>query len=313
MTGRKGVSSVNFKKIGDVLKNAFIKFDDDNVPKLGASLSYFTVFSLAPLLIIIIAVAGITFGADAAQGRIYSEINSLVGHDSALLIQATINHSADMGTGIVAAVVGLITLLIGSVTVFNELQDSLNIIWKVKAKPSQAALKNFLRMRFISFVLIFAIGFLLLVSLVISAGLTAIGNYFNSFLPIPVVALQTLNNVLSFLVISALFAMIFKILPDVELSWRDVRVGSLITAFLFVIGKFLIGLYIGSSSLGSTYGAAGSLAIILVWVYYSSQILFLGAEITYVYAEQRGAKIQPSAHAVRVIVETIDSDKERSE
>jgi membrane protein len=294
----------------DVLKKTFNKFVDDNVPKLGASLSYYTVFSLAPLLIIIIAIAGFIFGTDAAAGRIYNEIESLVGKDSALLIQTAIKHSADTGSGILAVVISLVTLIVGAVTVFIELQDSLNIIWKVKAKPTAAVIKPFLRTRLISFTLIIAIGFLLLVSLVISAALTALGTLFSSYMPIPVFVLQIVNNLVSLLVISILFGMIFKILPDVELSWKDVRTGSFVTAFLFVIGKFLIGLYIGSSSFGSTYGAAGSLAIILIWVFYSSQILFFGAEFTYIYAETVGSPIVPSDHAVRVTVETIEHRRE---
>ncbi len=298
------------KKYWDVLLCAFSKFDDDNVPKLGASLSYFTVFSLAPLLIIIIAVAGFIFGSDAAEGRIYTEIESLVGKDSALLIEIAIKHSADTGTGIIAAVISIITLLIGSVTVFNELQDSLNIIWKVKAKPRGNAIRNFLRVRVISFALIIAIGFLLLISLTVSAVLTAVGHSFRSIVPIPVEVLEAVNTLLSLVVIAVLFGMIFKILPDVVLSWKDVRIGAIVTAVLFVFGKFLIGLYIGSSSLGSTYGAAGSLAIILVWVYYSSQIFFLGAEIVYVHAEKHGARIVPTENAVKVVIQTVEHGRE---
>ncbi|HLP17176.1 MAG TPA: YihY/virulence factor BrkB family protein [Bacteroidota bacterium] len=303
---------MKLKKYWEVLKESFSKFVDDNVPKLGASLSYYTVFSLAPLLIIIIAVAGFIFGTDAAQGRIYDEIESLVGKDSALLIQTAIKKSADTGAGILATVISFVTLIIGSVTVFIELQDSLNIIWKVKAKPAEGAIKSFLRTRFISFTLIISIGFLLLVSLVISAGLTALGNFFSAYVPVPVFVLQVLNNLLSLAVISVLFGMIFRILPDVELSWKDVRVGSIVTALLFVVGKYLIGLYIGGSTLGSTYGAAGSLAILLVWVFYSSQILFFGAEFTFVYAEKLGSKIMPSEHAVKVTVETVEHGKEET-
>jgi membrane protein len=300
---------MNYKKVWDIAAHTFNKFTDDNIPKLGASLSYYTVFSLAPLLIIVIAVAGFVFGTAAAQGRIYYEIDSLVGKEGALLIQTAIQHSADTGTGIVAAVISFVLLIVGSLTVFIELQDSLNIIWKVKAKPG-SAVKDFLRLRLRSFALIITIGFLLLISLVLSAGLTAIGHYFSSFVPVPVFILQWSNNLLSLLVISVLFGLIFKVLPDVELCWKDVRTGAIGTALLFVIGKYLIGLYIGSSGLGSTYGAAGSLAIILVWVYYSSQIIFLGAEFTFVYAKERGAEIVPSPHAVNVTVVTIEHGKE---
>ncbi|MGE5315506.1 MAG: YihY/virulence factor BrkB family protein [Acidobacteriota bacterium] len=301
---------MDLKKYWQVLKDTFGKFVDDNVPKLGASLSYYTVFSMAPLLIIIIAVAGFIFGTDAIQGRIYGELKGLVGKDSAELIQTAIRKSADTGAGIVATIISFVTLVVGSITVFIELQDSLNIIWKVKAKPTGKAIKDFLRTRLISFALILAIGFLLLVSLVLSAALVAISTFFGSIIPIPAFVLELVNNLFSLLVITVLFGMIFKILPDVELSWKDVRIGSFVTALLFVIGKFLIGLYIGNSTLGSTYGAAGSLAIILVWVFYSSQILFFGAEFTFVYAERLGTKIIPSEHAVKVTVETVERGKE---
>jgi membrane protein len=305
----KGCLHVTGKDYWDVLKTTIGKCDDDNIQKMGASLSYFTVFSLAPFLIIVIAVAGFIFGADAAQGRIFSEFDSLVGKESALLIQTAIRQSADKGTGILAAAISGILLVIGSITVFVELQDSLNIIWKVKPKPKGTALRQFLKVRLLSFALIIAIGFLLLISLVVSAVLTAIGLYFNSLVTIPVYLLEILNNLLSILIISALFATIFKILPDVELDWKDVRIASFVTAILFVIGKYLIGLYIGSSSFGSTYGAAGSLVIILVWVFYSSQILFLGAELTFVYAEKRGSMIMPSDFAVKATLETVEHGK----
>jgi membrane protein len=306
----KGSLYVTGKNYLDVLKATISKCDDDNIQKMGASLSYFTVFSLTPLLIIVIAVAGFIFGPDAAQGRIFTEFGSIIGKDSALLIQTAIRQSTEKGTGIIAAVIGGVTLIIGAMSVFVELQDSLNIIWKVKPKPKGAALKQFLKVRLASFALIIAIGFLLMISLVVSAILTGIGMYFSSVPILPIYVLEVLNNLFSLLVISVLFATIFKILPDVNLEWRDVRFASIVTALLFVIGKYLIGLYIGSSSLSSSYGAAGSLVIILVWVFYSSQILFLGAEFTYVYAQQRGSIIIPTDFAIKVTHETVEHGKE---
>lgn len=303
---------MNFKLYWDVLKQIIDEWSDDKAPKLGAALSYYTVFSLAPLLIISIAVAGFIFGQDAAQGSIVREIESLVGREGAVLIQTAIKNSANTESGIIATVISAVTLAVAATAAFIELQDSLNTIWKVKSKPGQA-IKEFLRTRLISFTLVVAIGFLLLVSLVISAALTALNQFMGSFFSIPLFILQIINIVISLGVIFVLFSMIYKMLPDVKLSWKDVRIGALVTTILFVIGKYLIGLYLGSSTISSTYGAAGSLAILLVWVYYSAQILFLGAEFTYVYATRFGSGVQPSDHAVRIKVEKIENEEDKKE
>ncbi|MGE5363365.1 MAG: YihY/virulence factor BrkB family protein [Bacteroidota bacterium] len=304
---------MKLKDYWDLIVEIFDQWSDDKAPKLGAALSYYTVFSLAPLLLISIAVAGFMFGRDAARGTIVRELETLIGREGAILIQNAIRNSSNTDTGIIAAVVSMVTLFIGATAAFIELQDSLNIIWKVKSKPGQA-IKEFMRTRMISFALVVAIGFLLLVSLLISAAITALNQFMGDFFSIPFWALDIFNLVLSLAVIFVLFSMIFKVLPDVVLSWKDVRMGALVTTILFVVGKYLIGLYLGSSSIASTYGAAGSLAIILVWVYYSAQILFLGAEFTYVYSRRFGSGIHPSRHAVRIEIQKTEApDKSPSE
>ncbi len=294
------------KSYFDILLEIVNKWSDDKAPKLGAALSYYTVFSLAPLLVITIAVVGIIFGQDAAQGKIVEEIQSLVGKEGATVIQTAIKNSSNLESGIIATVIGFVTLIISATVTFVELQDSLNMIWKVKSKPGQAILE-FLRTRLISFSMIVAIGFLLLVSLLVSTAIRALSNYMGEFLSFPIPLIAILNFLLSMFIIFVMFSLIYKVLPDVNLSWKDVRMGALVTTILFVIGKYLIGLYLGSSTIGSTYGAAGSLAIVLVWIYYSSQILFLGAEFTYVYATKFGSGIKPSPHAVKV--DTVEKEK----
>ncbi len=300
---------MNFKEIWETLKTITYEYSNDKVPKLAAALSYYTVFSLAPLLVIAIAVAGAIFGADAAQGRIVQELKSLVGFDGAQLIQTAIRKTNQTGGGTFAAIISVVTLGIAATAAFIELQDSLNIIWKVKPKPGRAILNELIRTRMVSFALVVAMGFLLLVSLLISAGLSALEDYLGSLLSIRPVILQLSNIVISLGVVYILFVLLFKVLPDVEISWKDVWIGALVTTILFVAGKFLIGLYLGRGSVGSTYGAAGSLAILLVWVYYSAQILFLGAEFTYVYATKFGSGAKPSAQAVPSITRLQDHAK----
>lgn len=290
---------ISFKTIWDIIKEIVDEYSDVKAPKLGAALAYYTVFSLAPLLVIAIAVAGFVFGAEAASGTIYTQIKGLIGPAGAALIETAIKNSANKSSGLIATIISLVTLGIGATAVFIELQDSLDMIWKVKPKPSNA-IWGFIKARLISFALVVSVGFLLLVSLIVSAGLAALGEFMNNLGTIPIPILAILNIIISLLVIITLFAMIYKILPDVELSWKDVRAGALFTAILFQLGKYLIGLYLGSSSISSTYGAAGALAVLLVWIYYSSQILFLGAIFTYVYANRFGSGIKPSAHAVEL-------------
>jgi membrane protein len=289
-----------FKAIFDFVKTVFEKFADDKGPKLGAALSFYTIFSLAPLLMIIIAIAGLLFGADAARGELVGEIRDLVGEEGAQIVQTALKNSANTETGIIALVSSFIALVIGSTFIFIDLQDSLNMVWKVKPKPGRNFVKVFIKDRFQSFALVVATGFLLLVSLIVSAGITAINNFLSdTFLPVPVWVLDVTNIVISFGVVFLLFAMIYKVLPDVHITLKDVRIGAAVTTVLFIIGKYLIGLYLGTSTLSSTYGAAGSLVILLLWVYYSAQILFLGAEFTQVYANKYGSGIKPTSKFVK--------------
>jgi membrane protein len=281
-----------------VLKATVSAWSEDNVPRLGAALAYYTLFSLAPLLIIVIAVSSLVFGEDAAHGRIASEINGLVGEKGAEAIQAMLqNAGAQKSSGIVATVVGIATLLFGASGVFGELQDALNTIWGVKARSGRGIV-DIVRSRFFSFAMVLGIVFLLLVSLVVSAALAALGKFGSG--RVPTTLLHGVDLVVSIGVVAVLFAMIFKIMPDVRIAWRDVWFGAFATSILFTVGKILIGLYLGRSGIGSAFGAAGSLVVVLVWIYYSAQILFIGAELTKAYAQQRTPAVVPTAEAVLV-------------
>jgi membrane protein len=300
---------LNFKKVWEFIVAVFDKWLDDKAPKLGAALSFYTIFSLAPLLVIVISVAGFIFGPDAARGELVGQIEDLVGIEGAEVVQTALKNTNDPESGIIAIVISLITLIIGSTVVFVELQESLDIIWRVKPKPGRNIFKGLLADRVQSFALVVATGFLLLVSLVVSAGLSALSNFVSEkFLAVPIYILDISNLVISLGVIFLLFAMIYKVLPDVNIGWKDVWVGALVTSVLFVLGKYLIGLYIGSSSLGSTYGAAGSLVIFLLWIYYSAQILFLGVEFTYIYTVRYGSGIQPAKKFMLYEVNPITHD-----
>jgi membrane protein len=293
------------KIVWKFLRNVIDEWIDDKAPKLGASLSFFTMFSLAPLLLIVISIAGLLFGTDEAMNSIIVQVNGLIGKQGAEIIRTALKNSHNTSTGIIAIVISLVTLVISATAAFIELQDSLNIIWKVKAKSNRNFIEAFLKDRLHSFALVIAAGFLLLVSLIISAVLSAISNYFSrKFISIPTGLLEVINNVITFGVIFILFASIFMILPNVFLKLKDVWSGALVTAFLFIVGKFLIGLYLGTSTLGSTYGAAGSLVIVLLWVYYSAQILFLGAEFTKVYTRDFGSGIRPYSDFEQYYIET---------
>jgi membrane protein len=290
------------KEITGLIKETFGDWSEDKAVRLAAALSYYTVVALAPLLVIIIAIAGLVFGREAAEGQIVAQIGSLVGQQSAEAIQGIIANASQPKSGIIASLLGIATLLFGASGVFGQLQDGLNTVWEVQPKPGRGLL-GIIKDRFLSLTMVFGVGFLLLVSLVLSAALSALGGYVNRLLPLPEVLLQGLNFITSLLVITLLFAMIFKVLPDAEIAWGDVWIGAAITAMLFAVGKLLLGLYIGRSSVGSAYGAAGSLIVILVWIYYSTQILFLGAEFTQVYANRYGSLIKPDEDAVAVTEE----------
>lgn len=291
---------MNFQAILNLVKKAFSEWSDDKASRLAAALAYYTVFSLVPLLVIVIALAGLLGRGSAAQDQILLQLQNLIGQEGRQFFQDMIAGASKPAAGIIATVVGFVTLLFGALAVFGELQESLNTIWEVKLKPVKGlggSLKRLIVQRLLSFTMILGIGFLLLVSLVLSAVLASIQGYMAYLLPAPEIVLNLLNFVVSFGVIMLLFAMMFKILPDAQIAWKDVWLGSAITALLFTIGKIAIATYLGRSAIRSSFGAAGSIALVLVWVYYSAQILFLGAEFTQVYANEYGSGIQPDKDA----------------
>jgi membrane protein len=297
---------MNLKDGFRLLKNTVTEWSADNVPLLAAALAYYTVFSLAPLLVIAIAIAGAIFGEEAARGEIITQIQGLVGTQGAEAIQTMLqNANKPESGGAIATTISIIILLFGASGVFGQLQTALNTIWEVKPKPGQGV-GSFLQARFLSFAMVLVMGFLLLVSLVLSAILAGVSGFFGNLLPGFFIVAKLLNFVISFGIVTLLFASIYKFLPDVDVRWKDLWIGAVVTALLFNIGKSLIGLYLGNSSVSSTYGAAGSIIVILVWVFYSAQILLFGAEFTQVYAKYRGTPIKPSKHAVRISQESSD-------
>jgi len=291
---------VKLKTIFTLLKETVDEWNKDKASRLAAALAYYTVFSLSPLLIIAIAIAGAIFGKEAARGEIVGQIQGLVGKDGAEFIQTAIESAAKPteGGGLASAI-SVVVLLFGASGVFVELQDALNTIWEVKPDPKAGA-GTFIRARFLSFSMVLGIGFLLLVSLLLSAGLSGVVAYLGNLFPIISSLLQVANFVLGFIVTTILFGLIYKFLPDVKIKWNDVLIGAAITSMLFSIGRYGLGLYLGNSSFGSTYGAAGSLVIILAWVYYAAQILFFGAEFTQVYARRYGSQIVPDKNAIPI-------------
>jgi membrane protein len=277
----------------EIARRAAERWLEDRAPSMGAAVAYYAVFSLAPILLLITAIAGLIFGQEAAEGALFGELASLVGPESAAAMQAMLRSASGEKSGLIAGAVAVATLTIGATAVLGELQAALNIIWKCET-PSGAGLWYLVKSRLLGLSLILSVGFLLLVSLAISAGLTAFGKYLASVMPGLPILLEILHSIFAFLVTSVLFAMIFKILPDADIEWREVWLGAATASLLFTVGKFLIGLYIGTSAIASTYGAAGTLAVILVWVYYSAQILLFGAEIAKAYSEHRRKRPSPS-------------------
>jgi len=293
-----------------VLSESFKAFGDDKITKLSASLAYSTVFSLGPLLIVIIYLCGLFFGQEAIQGSVYSQMQQFVGKDAALQLQTIIENAAVSGKGKIAAIIGVVTLLVGATAVFAEIQDSINTIWGIKPKPKKGWLKIIVN-RLLSFSMIVSLGFLLLVSLAVSTVVEALSKRLQQIMPdVTVIVFYIINLVVSFLVITVLFAVIFRVLPDAKIKWRDVLPGAIASAILFMLGKFLISFYISKSNVGSTYGAAGSLVILLLWVYYSSIILYFGAEFTKAYALNYGSKIYPSDYAVAIKQVEVEKGKQ---
>jgi membrane protein len=286
----------SFKLVWEALKDSFKGFSEDKLTKLSASLAYYTVFSLGPLLIVIIHLCSVFFGKAAVEGKIVSQLQSFVGPGVAEQIQTIIQNASITGSGI-AYTIGIITLVIGATTVFAEMQDSMNSIWGVKARP-RSGIMSLITSRLLSFGIIASLGFLLLVSLAVSAVVEGIGDRLSAAFPqVGFVLIYIINLLLTFIVISLLFAVIFKVLPDVEIAWKHALPGAIATTILFMIGKFAISFYISKSDAGSAYGAAGSMVILILWIYYSAIILYFGAEFTQSYACEKGVQIAPSKHA----------------
>ena len=285
-----------YKTAYELLRDTIYACVNGDFVSQGAALSYYTFFAIAPMFVIMLAFIGFWFGPDAAQKELFGQLNQLVGEDGGKAIQALVVAANRPETGFWATAIAIGTLAIASTTVFAQLQDSLNRIWNVRRKSGRG-LQNFIRHRLLSFAMVLGISFLLLVSLVFSAGLSAVGNFMGDLISARTIFLKVLNFAASLGIITLLFAAIFKWLPDVKIAWRNVWLGGFITAFLFNIGKFLFGVYIGKSSFASIYGAVGSLVVVLLWVYYSAQILFFGAQFTCIYAGRSGAKLEALRNA----------------
>lgn len=294
-----------------IIRQSFSDFIDNKVLKLSAALAFYTVFSLPAMLIIIISVSDIFYGREAIEGTLYNQISGFVGADAAIQIQHTIRNAALSHDSKFATIVGFITLLIGATSVFSEIQDSINQIWKLKAKPYKG--KGYLRLlvnRLLSFSLVIGLGFILLVSLVVNGLMDLLIHRLTQLFPeMTVIMVYSFNLILTFGITSLLFGMIFKVLPDAKIDWKHVRAGAFTTAILFMVGKFLIGFYLGQSELSTTYGTAGSAIVLLLWVYYSAMILYFGAVFTHVYAAHTGSKIYPNKYAVWVQEIEVESEK----
>lgn len=283
------------RKIIELFKTTFKEFGEDKAARLAAALSYYTVFSLAPILVIAIAVAGIFFGKQAVQNQIVGQISGLIGENGAQMIQQMVASTGPTSNSIFASVIGILLLVFGATGLFGQLQEALNTIWEVQ--PKKQGIWGVIKDRFFSFTVLLGVAFMLLVSLVLSAALVALGGYINNLFPGLEIIVMIVNFVVSFLVITLLFSLMFKILPDAKIRWRDVLPGGAVTALLFMIGQVLIGMYLGRGSATTAFGAAGSLVLILLWVYYSGMILFFGAEFTQTYARMFGQGIQPERGA----------------
>jgi len=305
--------SLSVKDIWQVLKQTFQDLGDLRITRMSAALAYYTVFSIAPMLIIIITLCDIFLGRDAIEGQIYGQIKSFVGSDAALQIQQLIRNATISKDVSWASVIGVVALILAATGVFTEIQNSINLIWRLKAKPRKGWLKMLLN-RLLSFSMVVSLGFILLVSLVVNAALGLLTDQLvRAFPEAQVYIVYAINLLLQFIIISLLFGIIFKVLPDAKIHWKNVRAGAFTTALLFMLGKFVIGFYLGKSHISSSYGAAGSLVIILLWVYYSSAILYFGASFTREYAVEAGSQIYPSKYAVWVEQIEVHSKKSLAE
>lgn len=299
------------KNAWKITRLSFSEFFSRNILKLSGSLAFFTIFSLPGLLIIIIWISDLFYGRDVVEGSVYSQIESFVGHTAALDIQATIRNATTSTGGNFATIVGLIALTFGATSVFNEIQDSINNIWRLKTKPKKGfGILKLLFDRLLSFSMIITLGFILLVSLVINGGMDfLLDNLMVKYPQLTVVLVYILNIVISYFITAFIFAAIFKVLPDAKIKWRHVWIGAFVTAFLFMLGRFLISYYLGHNRMTSAYGAAGSIIVILMWVYYSSMILYFGAAFTHVYVKFKGQRIYPNSYAVWVQQIEVESEK----
>ncbi|MCO6148711.1 YihY/virulence factor BrkB family protein [Flavobacterium sp. NRK1] len=293
-------SKKSLKNTGKLLKDTLKGFMADKGLKLSASLSYYTMFSLAPMLLLIISLAGAFFGKEASEGRIFAEINGLIGNEAAAQVQQIISNLELSGKTTLSVIIGGITLVIGATTVFGEIQDSINMIWRVKAKPKRGWLK-LIKDRLLSGSIIIGLSFLLIVSLIINGVLMTLKDVLKSYFPdLTLIVINGVNLAVSFMVITILFGVIFKVLPDAKIAWKDVKAGAFFTSLLFMLGRYIIGIYIETTAAGSPYGAAGSIIVILLWVYYTAAILYFGAEFTREYACFKGARIKPADYAVYI-------------
>ncbi|MCA9917205.1 MAG: YihY/virulence factor BrkB family protein [Anaerolineales bacterium] len=286
-----------FQSLKFLVTQSYKEWREDNASRLAASLSYYTIFSIPPLLIIAIAIAAQLFDKTAVQTQILDQITGLVGKNGADAVAAILENSSRSNDSFLATIISVVTLLLGASGVFGALHSALNTIWEVQPKPGRGILGT-LKDRFLSFTMVLGVGFLLMVSLILSSVLAAFSDFVNNALPSLVILAQLINFIVSFGIITILFGLIYKVVPDVKIAWQDVAIGAVVTSLLFTIGKFAIGLYLGNSAPGSTYGAAGSLIVLLLWVYYSAQILFFGAEFTQVYANKFGSRIVADEDAI---------------
>jgi len=273
-----------------LIKASLSAWLDDYAPSMGAALSYYTVFSLAPLIVIVVSLAGLVFGTEAVRGEVFGQIAGLMGPEAAKGIQDMLASVSKPSTGALGAAIGVVVLLVGATTVFGELQDALDRIWRAPVRQKTSGLWTLLRTRLLSFGMILGVAFLLMVSLVASAAIAALGKWWGGWFEGWEIVAQVVNVLLGFALTTAVFALIYKVMPRVKVGWGDVWVGAAVTALLFTVGRFLIGLYIGKTGVASGFGAAGSVAVVLVWVYYSAQIFLVGAEFTWVYAQRLGSR-----------------------
>ena len=281
---------MNIREIWTLVKASFSSWLDDYAPSMGAALAYYTLFSIAPLLLIVISTAGLVFGEEAVRGEIFGQLRDLMGDEGAAAVEGLLASVSEPKKGAAGAVVGTVLLLVGATTVFGELQNAFDRIWRAPGKDKNGGIWELLRTRLLSFGIILGIGFLMMVSLVFNAAVSALGKWWGGFFSGLEILVTSLNFIFSFVFTTAVFAMLYKFMPKVKIQWKDVWAGAIVTALLFTIGKTLIGFYIGKSAISSGFGAAGSLVVVLVWVYYSAQIFLLGAEFTWVYSHAHGSR-----------------------